>query len=66
MGHDIYSRGKGTQEPDNTSPNLKASEEKHTDSNADCRNQTERSEVSMEPCLRLLQRVLTRPIRSLE
>ncbi len=61
MGHDAYDRGCGANGEDNTSPNVKTPREKHTESGEDSPNRTGRGDVTLEPCLRLLKRVLTRP-----
>ena len=61
MSHDVYTQGNTPQAPATTLPNVKASQGKHGESTAHGHNQTSRGEVSLEPCLRLLRRVLTRP-----
>ena len=66
MGHDVYSRGCAEEATDNTSPNVKTPREKHTELDADRQNQTGRGDVTLEPCLRLLRRVLTRPGKPLD
>ena len=61
MKHDVYNRGSTPQAPANTSPNVEASQGKHGNSTVHNQNQTGRGEVTLEPCLRLLRRVLARP-----
>ncbi len=66
MGHDVYDRGCVEHAADNTSPNVKTPREKHTEPDADRLNQTGRGDVTLEPCLRLLKRVLTTPRKPLD
>ena len=61
MSKDEYTPGGTPQAPANTSPNVKTSQEMYDNSTAHGRNQTGPNEVTLEPCLRLLRRVLTRP-----
>ena len=61
MRHDVDTLGSAARRAANTAPNVEASQEKHGNSTTHDQNPTGRGEVSLEPCLRLLRRVLTRP-----
>ena len=61
MRRDVYNRGSTARIAANTSPNVEASQGKHGDSTVHNQIQTGPDDVTLEPCLRLLRRVLTRP-----
>ena len=66
MRHDVDIRGSAAQRAGNTPPNVEASQGKQGDSTTHKQDQTGRNEVTLEPCLRLLRRVLTRPHEKLD
>jgi hypothetical protein len=61
MRHGVDTRSNAEWREANTSPNVEASQENRGDSTTRKQDQTGRNEVTLEPCLRLLQKVLTRP-----
>ena len=61
MNNDVYTRGSTSQAAANTSPKAKTSQKQRDNSPAPGQNQPARDEVSLEPCLRVLRRVLTQP-----